>query len=208
LGKSCARLDLKQPEGRRTFEQLLSQADIFVHGLRGDALDRLGFNADVRQAIMPGLIDISLNAYGHSGPWASRRGFDSLVQFSSGIAYDGILSGDASMPVSLPVQALDQATGYLMAAAAIRAVHARFRGDSLTQARLSLARTARLLQQHKDGLSGTDLRPGDAGDLAQAMEQTHWGQARRFKAPLSIDGCEMFWDRPAAALGSAAAKWR
>ena len=208
LGKSCARLDLKQPEGRHTFEQLLSQADIFVHGLRGDALDRLGFNADVRQAIMPGLIDISLSAYGHSGPWASRRGFDSLAQFSSGIAYDGILSSDASGPVSLPVQALDQATGYLMAAAAIRAVHARFRGEPFTQARLSLARTARLLQQHKDGLSGADLRPGDASDLAQATEQTHWGQARRFKVPLSIGGCEMFWDRPAAALGSAAAKWR
>jgi len=208
LGKSCARLDLKQPEGRRTFEHLLSQADIFVHGLRGDAFDRLGFNAEVRQAIMPGLIDISLNAYGHGGPWAYRRGFDSLVQFSSGIAHDGMAGGGASTPVSLPVQALDQATGYLTAAAAIRSVHARFRGQPLTQARLSLARTARLLQQHKDGLTGTAIRAVNEGDLAQATEQTHWGHARRLKAPLSIDGCKMFWDRPAAALGSAPAQWR
>lgn len=130
------------------------------------------------------------------------------MQFSSGIAHDGMAGGGASTPVSLPVQALDQATGYLTAAAAIRAVHTRFCGEPLTQARLSLARTARLLQQHKDGLTGTDIRAVNEGDLAQATEQTHWGHARRLKAPLSIDGCEMFWDRPAAALGSAAAKWR
>jgi crotonobetainyl-CoA:carnitine CoA-transferase CaiB-like acyl-CoA transferase len=208
LGKSCARLDLKQLEGRRSFEYLLSQTDIFVHGLRGDALEKLGLDADVRQAIRPGLIDISLNAYGHDGPWASRRGFDSLVQFSSGIAHDGMLWGNASKPLSLPVQALDQATGYLMAAAAIRAVHARLRGEPLAQARLSLARTARLLQHHKDSFSGLDLRAVDEGDLSQAMEQTHWGPVRRFKAPISIDGCEMFWDRPASPLGSAPAEWR
>ncbi len=102
LGKRCARLDLKTADGRNIVGELLGQADIVVHGYRSDALEAMGFGASARQAIRPGLIDISLDAYGHSGPWMRRRGFDSLVQFSSGIAAAGMDWRNAEAPVRSP----------------------------------------------------------------------------------------------------------
>ena len=89
LGKRCARLDLRMSEGRDRFLELLRSADVLVHGYRSGALDRLGLGDDVRDDVRPGLIDVSLDAYGWTGPWAGRRGFDSLVQMSSGIADAG-----------------------------------------------------------------------------------------------------------------------
>ena len=125
LGKRCARLDLRRAEDRATFEALLSEADILLHGYRPSALDRLGFDPGTRRGLSPGLIDVCLCAYGWSGPWAARRGFDSLVQMSTGIADAGMRWRNADKPVPLPVQALDHATGYLMAAVAIRGVSQR-----------------------------------------------------------------------------------
>ncbi|WP_286798822.1 CoA transferase, partial [Pseudomonas sp. UBA4034] len=74
LGKRCARLDLKTQDGRQLFEALLKDADLLFHGYRADALERLGYSADSLQRLAPGLIDVSLNAYGWSGPWRNRRG--------------------------------------------------------------------------------------------------------------------------------------
>jgi len=89
VGKRCARLDLQVPADRAVFEGLLKDADILLHGYRADALEHLGFGVERRRQLAPGLIDVCLNAYGWSGPWRNRRGFDSLVQMSSGIAEAG-----------------------------------------------------------------------------------------------------------------------
>ncbi len=89
LGKSCARLDLRRDADRATFERLLSGADVLVHGYRPGALDGLGYGAAARQSLAPGLVEVCLDAYGWTGPWAGRRGFDSLVQMSCGIAQAG-----------------------------------------------------------------------------------------------------------------------
>ena len=118
VGKRCARLDLRQPGDRSAFEALLASADVLVHGYRPDALVRLGLDTEARRRIRPGLVDVSLDAYGWTGPWRDRRGFDSLVQMSAGIAAEGMRRFGADRPRPLPVQALDQATGYIMAAAA------------------------------------------------------------------------------------------
>src|SRR5262249_24645542 len=101
LGKRCARLDLRQPADRAVFERLLAGAHVFVHGYRPGALDGLGFDPARRASLAPGLIDVCLDAYGWSGPWARRRGFDSLVQMSSGIADTGRHWRKADVPVSL-----------------------------------------------------------------------------------------------------------
>ena len=111
LGKRCARLDLHDKADRILFESLLKDADILLHGYRADALERLGYGVAERQALAPGLIDACLNAYGWSGPWQNRRGFDSLVQMSSGIAEAGMQWKKADQPTPLPVQALDHAPG-------------------------------------------------------------------------------------------------
>lgn len=207
IGKRCARLDLRQKADRTHFEQLLSQADILVHGYRRGALDALGLGTAARQAIRPGLIDVSLNAYGHEGPWADRRGFDSLVQFSSGIADAGMAWRKTDTPVSLPVQALDHATGYLMAAAALRGLRARMAGENARIARVSLARTANLLFDHHASPNDEALAALDQADLSSHAEQTPWGLAHRIQSPLRISNCAMRWDSPPQRLGSAAPAW-
>ncbi|MCK9542603.1 MAG: CoA transferase [Novosphingobium sp.] len=207
-GKRCARLDLRDPMSRNVFERLLAGADILVHGYRPDALDRLGYDAATRRAIRPGLVDVSLDAYGQTGPWHLRRGFDSLVQFSTGIADAGRQWRKTAAPVSLPVQALDHATGYLMAAAAVRGILARQRGEACPRYRLSLARTAEWLWSAGTSSSESRFSEPMATDFCAVAEQTHWGKAFRILPPASIAGSPMQWSRPAGPLGSAAAEWQ
>ncbi|MDF2116254.1 CoA transferase [Roseiarcaceae bacterium H3SJ34-1] len=208
LGKHCARLDLRSADGRRMFEELLSQADVLLHGYRPGALDGLGYDGAKRRAIAPALIDVSLCAYGWSGPWAGRRGFDSLVQMSAGIAQAGMAWKKADVPTPLPVQALDHATGYLMAAATVRALTRRLISGKPTTARLSLARTAKLLTDI--GLQSTSMAfaPEQADDLAPAIEHTAWGEAQRLSPPAIVTGAPMRWGVPARQLGWAQPAWQ
>ncbi|SEN10843.1 CoA-transferase family III [Pseudomonas sp. ok272] len=207
LGKRCACLDLRNPDERRVFESLLKDADILLHGYRADALDQLGYGSDERQALAPGLIDVSLNAYGWNGPWRNRRGFDSLVQMSCGIADAGMRYTHADNPTPLPVQALDHATGYLMAASAIKALTERLATGHGRSARLSLARTAKLLIEHGPGTQAP-LRAEDTDDHGLLVEQTAWGPAHRLQVPLKISGSPLQWALPATELGSHRPQWR
>ena len=207
LGKRCARLDLKSPEGRQVFENLLKDADILFHGYRADALEQLGYTASALQTLAPGLIDVSLNAYGWSGPWRNRRGFDSLVQMSSGIADAGMAWKQVDKPVPLPLQALDHATGYLMAASAIQALSERLKSGRGGSARLSLARTAKLLVETGQVPEQPALRAEELSDQGLVVEQTAWGQAHRLLAPVTISGTPLQWDLPAGELGSHRAQW-
>jgi CoA-transferase family III len=207
LGKRCARLDLRRPPDRALFERLIAEADLFIHGYRPEALAALGYEDDARRALNPGLIDVRLDAYGWSGPWRNRRGFDSLVQMSTGIAAAGQAWRGAAKPVPLPVQALDHATGYLMAAAAVRGLALRASKGEATSARLSLTRTAALLiATPRDGSETKALKPADA-DYSPAVEATGWGAAHRAAPPARIAGAPMSWTRPASRLGSAPAAW-
>ena len=206
LGKRCARLDLHNSEDRAVFESLLKDADILLHGYRADALDGLGFGEEQRQQLNPGLIDVSLNAYGWSGPWQYRRGFDSLVQMSSGIAAAGQQWKQADQPTPLPVQALDHATGYLMAASAIQLLAQRLSSGATGSARLSLARTAKQLIEYGPGVR-EPLRPEDEQDQGVLVEQTPWGPAHRLQVPLKIVGTPVQWALPATELGSHRAQW-
>lgn len=208
LGKRCARLDLKTPDGRRMFEILLAEADIFIHGYRPDALARLGVEASRRRNLNPGLIDVCLDAYGWTGPWSGRRGFDSLIQMSTGIADAGMRAMGRNRPTPLPVQAIDHATGYLMAAAAILGLTERIKTGAGCEIRASLARTARLLTS-TDGQSSDapPLLAETPDDLSAEIEQTGWGPARRTRPPVQIAGVPMYWELPASKLGSSPASW-
>lgn len=207
LGKRCARLDLRSPDDRAIFERLLGEADIFVHGYRPGALDALGYDPERRRAIRPGLIDVSLDAYGWSGPWRERRGFDSLVQMSAGIAAAGMAWRQADRPTPLPVQALDHATGYLVAAAVVRGLIGRLASGAALTARLSLARTACLLIDAQGEGTNADWAPSVDADYVPTEEATDWGPARRVWAPAVVVGAPLAWNRGATALRSAQPVW-
>lgn len=208
-GKRCARLDLHDSSDRAVFEQLLASSDVLVHGYRPGALERLGYGTAERQQQCPGLIDVSLSAYGTSGPWAGRRGFDSLVQMSTGIAQAGMVRQAAAKPVPLPVQALDHGTGYLMAAAVLVALADRKRSGHGACGRLSLARTAHWLTAA--GEQPPELEPFAAEsvlDRSPDFESTPWGLAQRLRSPLSVGGNEPHFQLPASTLGSSRPSWR
>lgn len=207
-GKRCARLDLHTQDGRQQLRALIAHSDVVVHGYRADALEKLGFDAETRRQLAPGLVDVSLNAWGWSGPWRNRRGFDSLVQMGCGIAERGMIWRDSAVPTPLPVQALDHATGYMMAAAVLEGLRQRRMHHVGWQAQLSLARTARLLQtagatpqQTQNGIA-----PHPQDDLS-ALEINRWGVAKRLRAAAYLPGTPMVCATPAFGLGSSVACW-
>jgi crotonobetainyl-CoA:carnitine CoA-transferase CaiB-like acyl-CoA transferase len=184
FGKRFCHLDLRTPDGAAALRGLVTQADILVQAYRPGALDALGFGPAACAALRPGLVYVSISAWGHAGPWQGRRGFDSLVQMASGIA-----AGDP--PVPLPAQVLDHATGWLAAAAAMEALRRRHRTGGAWHARLSLARTAAWL----DGLGRTTATPAEPGyphDLVARMGSP-FGTLDYVRQPGALDGYVPRW---------------
>ena len=200
LGKRCARLDFRTPDGLAKLRRLLADAHIVVHGYRPGALQGLGLDGTERQRLAPGLVDVSLDAYGWTGPWSDRRGFDSLVQMSCGIAATGMAATAATRPVPLPVQALDHATGYLLAAAALRGWARRLTDGAGCSMRTSLARVACVLMAGPSTASDTEAP--DPAELEASTETTPWGTARRLVFPVRLAGVNVEWERAATRLGS------
>jgi crotonobetainyl-CoA:carnitine CoA-transferase CaiB-like acyl-CoA transferase len=207
FGKRSATLDLAAD--RSTFEELLAAADVVVTGYRPGALDRFGLSAQELAERRPGLVVAQLSAWGAYGPWAGRRGFDSLVQAATGIA---AIEGSVEQPGALPAQALDHGTGYLLAAAVLRALTEQSYEGGSRVVRLALARTALWLT--------AGLEAGDAeGDARAAYDRYDdpgpWlsetdsalGRLRHALSPLSFTGGPADWSRPPGGWGADPARW-
>lgn len=201
-GKRSALLDLRVH--RDTLEELLGHADVVVTGYRPGALDRFGLASEALAHRHPGLVVVTLSAWGHHGPWAGRRGFDSLVQAACGIA---VLeagpgwTGDTA-PGALPAQLLDHATGHLAAAGALLAVaHQRAAGGT-PHVRLSLLGTARWLLD----LPRTGIPEATEVDPAPYLQEV--GDRLTLAAPPgSVGGRALRWPPPAPDFGTAAPEW-
>jgi crotonobetainyl-CoA:carnitine CoA-transferase CaiB-like acyl-CoA transferase len=206
LGKRCARVDAKTPAGRATLLGLLADCDVFVHGYRDGVLERLGLGAEARRLARPGLIEATLTAYGWSGPWRDRRGFDTLVEMAIGMAVENQRWARSDAPQLLPVQALDHGTGHLLAAAAIRGLTHRLATGEGSRWRCSLVGTAsHLMASAPDG----DTRPANLEDAPweKLPVATPRGPAHRLAPPIDIPGAPQYWDRPGEPFGSASPVW-
>lgn len=207
FGKRSAALDLASRTGRAAFEELLAGADVVVTGYRPGALDRFGLTPESLAARRPGLVIGRLSAWG-PGPWAGRRGFDSLVQVATGIAATETAPGaQDGAPGALPAQALDHGTGYLLAAAVLRALTEQHEEGGARLVTLSLVRTAAWL---------TDEIPTPPGHVADgSYDPEKWltetdgplGRLRHALSPVSFEGSPADWRRPPGALGADAAAW-
>ncbi|MFC8511483.1 CoA transferase [Streptomyces sp. NPDC057257] len=201
FGKRSAVLDLARD--RRAFEELLAGADVVVTGYRPGALDRFGLSPQALAERRPGLVVAQLSAWGAYAPWDGRRGFDSLVQAATGIA---VIEGSAAQPGALPAQALDHGTGYLLAAAVLRALTEQSYEGGSRFVRLTLARTAQWLM---DGMA-----KGGVGELSYDGPE-HWlgetdsalGRLRYALPPVSFEGGPADWARPPVPWGSRPARW-
>nr|WP_030897688.1 CoA transferase [Streptomyces sp. NRRL F-5126] len=208
MGKRSTLLDLA-PGGadRETFDALLASADVLVTGYRPGALDGLGLSAHAVRERHPGLVVAQLSAWGWSeeavGPWAGRRGFDSLVQAASGIA--ATEAADDGSPGALPAQALDHGTGYLLAAAVLRSLTARHATGAGSHVRLSLAGTARWLQHgiETDPLPGPPYAPDQYVTERPSPELA----VRHALPPVHYEGAPADWRHLATPWGSDTANW-
>src|SRR3954471_10267378 len=149
-GKLTAQIDLREALGRERLAGLLREADFFIQGYRPGAIAQYGFSAEEAARMKPGIVCVSLCAYGHDGPGAGRRGFDSLVQNADGLnVAEAEASGGTGAqpePMPLPAQALDHATGYLMALGAMTALKRRATEGGSWHVRCSLAQTGHWLR--------------------------------------------------------------
>ncbi len=169
LGKTTEYLDLRAADDADRLRALVRDTDVFVQSYRPGALDRLGFGVDELTALRPGLVYVSFSAYGHTGPWHERRGYDSLVQTASGIAVEQGNALGSGQPRHLPAAAHDHATGYLAAAAATLALRARHEHGGSRHIRCSLAQTREWLDAlgRVDGLAATVPSQDDVTDLLE-----------------------------------------
>ena len=139
----------------------MAGADIFSQGYRPHSIAALGFSPQDAARISPGIVYVSLSAYGHSGPWAERRGYDSLVQTATGFNHAEGQAAGIDGPKELPVQMLDHASGYLMAFGAMMARARQSREGGSWHVRVSLAQTGRWLWnlgRMADGLKTEELK--------------------------------------------------
>ncbi|MFI7587276.1 CoA transferase [Spongisporangium articulatum] len=201
VGKRSAALDLRSR--RAVFLELVAGADVLVHGLRPGALAGLGFGADALRAVNPGLVEVAVDAYGWAGPWAGRRGFDSLVQFSSGIALE---TGTSDGPGALPAQALDHGTGYLLAAAACRGLTELLAGRGPGIARGSLVGSANVLMQQRISPDELDREPVAVEPVLESRP-TAWGELLAVPPPGRIGAARGAWPVDAGPVGRHEPTW-
>ena len=145
-GKRSTHIDLRAADGRAAMDRLLGQAHVFIQGYRPGALQALGYGPLALARRRPGIVCVSLSAYGHRGPWAARRGYDSLLQTAMGFNHaEGEAAGDGK-PRAMPMQILDEATGFLLAFATCAALWRQQRAGGSWHVQLSLAQTAQWLR--------------------------------------------------------------
>jgi len=212
-GKLTSFVELKTEQGREVLRGLLAQADIFSQGYRPTSIAALGFSPQDAAKINPGIVCVSLSAYGHAGPstssWAARRGFDSLVQTATGFNHAEGQAAGVDGPKELPAQMLDHATGYMMAFGAMIAKARQSREGGSWHVRVSLAQTGRWLWnlgRVADGFKTEDLRAESVQPFIEEVP-SGFGPLRSVSHSAMLSKTPAFWSRPAMPLGSHPPEW-
>ena len=208
-GKRTAALDLRDANDQARLRHLATSADIFLQGYRPGAIAGHGFAPEALAALNPGIICVSLSAYGHLGPWAARRGFDSLVQNANGINDAEAFAMGEAKPRPLPCQALDHASGYLLAFGAMAALLRRAEEGGSWLVRVSLAGTGewiKRLGRLEGGLTAPGLTPAEI-DAALEESESGFGPMRATRHAARLHATPTCWDLPAMPLGSHAPAW-
>jgi len=208
-GKLSSFVELRSEQGQASLRELLTGADIFSQGYRPRALAGLGFSPEDAARISPGIVYVSLSAYGHAGPWADRRGFDSLVQTATGFNHAEGQAAGVDGPKELPAQMLDHATGYLMAFGAMMAKARQAREGGSWHVRVSLAQTGRWLWnlgRVADGLTTADLKPETILPFIEDLP-SGFGPLQSVSHAAVLSQTPALWARPAMPLGSHPPQW-
>ena len=205
-GKLSALADLRRPEGRAGLQAVLQGAHVFIQGYRPGAMAGLGFGPDALARARPGIVSVALSAYGDHGPWAGRRGFDSLVQTATGFNDAEAHAAGAVRPKPLPAQLLDMASGFLMAFGAQAALLRQRAEGGSWHVRVSLARTGlwlRGLGRIDDGFAAPAI------DVTGLMETvaSGYGALTAMRHAAEFSHTPARWVRPSMPPGSHPLAW-
>ena len=203
IGKLQAHLDLRQAKDVETLRALLKTGDVFSQSFRPGTLATRGFSPAQAARLRPGIVYVTLSAWGTDGPWRGRRGFDSIVQTVSGMAYRQ--SGD-SKPKLLPVSVIDYVSGYLMAFGAMVALARRSTEGGSWLVRVSLARTGKWIVDRgliEDFAAVPVELPGE--ELKKLLMQTQ--NFTHLRPVLELSETPPRWERPPVPLGTHPAEW-
>lgn len=208
-GKRSCQLDLRDHDDKRTLHRLLHGADVVVQGYRPNGLAELGVGPEAAARAKPGIVYVSLSAYGHVGPWSNKRGFDSLVQTATGFNADEAQAASSAEPLPLPAQVLDHAAGYLLAFGAMAALHRRATEGGSWLVRVSLAQVGqwlRSLGRVPDGLSVPDQHIDEISDLLEVQE-SGFGELTVVRHAAQLSETPAHWALPSVPLGTHAPEW-
>ncbi len=208
-GKLAAHVDLRDESGAETLRDLVRGADIFTQGYRPGTLAKRGFSPEQLAALRPGIVYVSLCAYGREGPWRERRGYDTLVQNATGICDE---QGGGKKPRHMPVSLLDYASGYLMAFGAMTALGHRAREGGSYHVQVSLCQTAHWLKnlgRVDANINALDLPDPSATDVADLLMQsdTPFGQLEHLAPAVQLSETAPHWTRPVVPLGTHEPVW-
>lgn len=205
-GKLSALADLRGAQGRDGLRAVLRDAHVFVQGYRPGALAELGFAPAYLATVRPGIVVVSLSAYGEIGPWGSRRGFDSLVQSATGFNDAEARAAASTQPQAFPVQLLDMATGFLIAFGAQAALlRQRVEGGSW-QVRVSLARTGQWLRELGRVPHGIDAPQADFTGLMETTP-SGYGELTAMRHAADFSHTPARWARPSVPPGTHPLAW-
>jgi len=207
-GKLSAHLDLREPKDVEILRGLVRETDVFSQGYRPGTLGTRGFSPEMLAKLRPGIVFVSLCAFGHVGPWASRRGFDTVVQTVSGITsrQGDLFPGSAPGPQFYPVSAIDYLTGYLMAFGAMAALARRAREGGSWLVRISLAQTGRWLVG-RGQVPEAELKDVEKEFTPSELErwsitsETPVGRLRHLGPVVRLSETPPRWARPSVPLG-------
>ena len=207
-GKLSARLDLREEKDRETLRGLVREADVFPQGYRPGTLGSRGFSPEALAEMRPGIVAVSLCAFSHAGPWASRRGFDTVIQTVSGITHrqGELFPGDEPGPQFYPVSAIDFLTGYLMAFGAMVALARRTREGGSWLVRISLAQVGRWLVERgqvPEAQLKNVAKEFTAAELDRwsMVSNTPVGKLQHLAPVLRMSETPPRWDKPTVPLG-------
>ena len=207
-GKLSAHLDLREAKDVEILRGLVRKADVFSQGYRPGTLGNRGFTPEALAQLRPGIVVVSLCAFSHAGPWASRRGFDTVVQTVSGITnrQGEVFPGTAPGPQFYPLSAIDFLTGYLMAFGASVALARRAREGGSWLVRISLAQVGRWLVQRGE-VPAAELTNVAKEFTPEELERwkitsnTPVGRLQHLGPVVRMSETPTYWDKPTVPLG-------
>jgi crotonobetainyl-CoA:carnitine CoA-transferase CaiB-like acyl-CoA transferase len=204
-GKLSAHVDLAIDAGRDTLRGLASAAHVFLQGYRPGSLAARGFAPADLARLAPGIVCVSLSAYGLQGPWDSRRGFDSLVQTATGFNVAEAEAFGAMEPMALPLQILDYAAGYLLAFGAQAALLRQADEGGSWHVQVSLAGVGRWLRS----LGRVDDMSAKRPSLAPYVEEVDsgFGRLRVLRHAAQFSATPARFERLSMRPGSHEARW-